>query len=76
MGEDLLLAQRISMKNLLAIRSSPTHEVLIEKAVIGWKEYELELLRDSADHVTVVCTVKISIPSEFIRETPLLLLLL
>ena len=32
--------------------------MLIEKAVIGWKEYELELLRDSADHVTVVCTVE------------------
>ena len=40
------------------LEASPTHEVLIEKAVIGWKEYELELLRDSADHVTVVCTVE------------------
>ena len=40
------------------LEASPTHEVLVEKAVIGWKEYELELLRDSADHVTVVCTVE------------------
>jgi carbamoyl-phosphate synthase large subunit len=38
--------------------ASPTHEVLVEKAVLGWKEYELELLRDSNDNVTIICTVE------------------
>jgi carbamoyl-phosphate synthase large subunit len=38
--------------------ASPTHEVLIEKAVLGWKEFELELLRDQNDNVTIICTVE------------------
>jgi carbamoyl-phosphate synthase large subunit len=38
--------------------ASPTHEVLVEKAVLGWKEYELELLRDNNDNVTIICTVE------------------
>ncbi|MBA3647193.1 MAG: carbamoyl-phosphate synthase large subunit [Chitinophagales bacterium] len=38
--------------------ASPVHEVLIEKAVIGWKEFELELLRDAADNVAIICTVE------------------
>ncbi|MCL4117831.1 UNVERIFIED_CONTAM: hypothetical protein GTU68_016408 [Idotea baltica] len=38
--------------------ASPTHEVLVEKAVLGWKEYELELLRDANDGVVVICTVE------------------
>ena len=37
---------------------SPTHEVLVEKAVLGWKEFELELLRDDADNVVIICTVE------------------
>ncbi len=37
---------------------SPTHEVLVEKAVLGWKEFELELLRDSNDNVVIICTVE------------------
>ena len=37
---------------------SPSHEVLVEKAVLGWKEYELELLRDSNDNVVIICTVE------------------
>jgi carbamoyl-phosphate synthase large subunit len=37
---------------------SPTHEVLVEKAVLGWKEYELELLRDASDNVVIICTVE------------------
>ena len=40
------------------LNASPTHEVLVEKAVLGWKEYELELLRDSNDNVTIICTVE------------------
>lgn len=40
------------------LKASPTHEVLVEKAVLGWKEYELELLRDSNDNVVIICTVE------------------
>jgi carbamoyl-phosphate synthase large subunit len=40
------------------LNASPTHEVLIEKAVLGWKEFELELLRDAADNVVIICTVE------------------
>ena len=37
---------------------SPVHEVLIEESVLGWKEYELELMRDLADNVIVVCSIE------------------
>ncbi|HEX8357506.1 MAG TPA: carbamoyl-phosphate synthase large subunit [Segetibacter sp.] len=40
------------------LTASPMHEVLVEKAVLGWKEYELELLRDQADNVVIICTVE------------------
>jgi carbamoyl-phosphate synthase large subunit len=40
------------------LQASPIHEVLVEKAVLGWKEFELELLRDSADNVVIICTVE------------------
>lgn len=40
------------------LKSSPIHEVLVEQAVLGWKEFELELLRDSADNVCIICTVE------------------
>lgn len=40
------------------LTASPMHEVLVEKAVLGWKEYELELLRDKADNVVIICTVE------------------
>jgi len=40
------------------LESSPIHEVLIDKALIGWKEYELELLRDSNDNVVIICTIE------------------
>ena len=41
-----------------ALTASPMHEVLVEKAVLGWKEYELELLRDSADNVAIICAIE------------------
>jgi carbamoyl-phosphate synthase large subunit len=41
-----------------ALTASPIHEVLVEKAVLGWKEYELELLRDNNNNVTIICTVE------------------
>src|SRR6187431_1141563 len=40
------------------LTASPIHEVLVEKAVLGWKEYELELLRDSNDNVVIICGVE------------------
>lgn len=40
------------------LNASPIHEVLVEKAVLGWKEFELELLRDNADNVVIICTVE------------------
>ena len=40
------------------LQASPIHEVLVEKAVLGWKEFELELLRDAADNVCIICTVE------------------
>lgn len=40
------------------LTASPIHEVLVEKAVLGWKEYELELLRDNQDNVVIICGVE------------------
>ncbi len=40
------------------LKASPMHEVLVEKAVLGWKEFELELLRDKNDNVVIICTVE------------------
>jgi len=40
------------------LQTSPIHEVLIDKAVIGWKEFELELLRDKNDNVTIICSIE------------------
>ncbi len=40
------------------LEASPTHEVLVEKALFGWQEYELELLRDNNNNVTVICTIE------------------
>jgi carbamoyl-phosphate synthase large subunit len=37
---------------------SPVHEVLIEESVLGWKEYELEVMRDMADNVIIVCSIE------------------
>ncbi|GAB4510038.1 MAG: carbamoyl-phosphate synthase large subunit [Allomuricauda sp.] len=37
---------------------SPIHEVMIDKALMGWKEYELELLRDKNDNVVIICTIE------------------
>ncbi len=40
------------------LEASPIHEVLIDKALLGWKEYELELLRDKNDNVIIICTIE------------------
>ncbi|MCT4665056.1 MAG: carbamoyl-phosphate synthase large subunit [Flavobacteriales bacterium] len=45
-----------SLKN--GLHASPIHEVLIDKALFGWKEYELELLRDKNDNVIIICSIE------------------
>jgi carbamoyl-phosphate synthase large subunit len=42
----------------LGLQASPTTEVLLEESIIGWKEFELELMRDYKDNVVVVCTIE------------------
>src|SRR6185436_3519025 len=37
---------------------SPTHEILVEESVIGWKEFELEVMRDGADNFVVICSIE------------------
>jgi carbamoyl-phosphate synthase large subunit len=41
-----------------AFQQSPTHECLVEESVLGWKEYELEVIRDKADNFAVICTIE------------------
>jgi carbamoyl-phosphate synthase large subunit len=38
--------------------ASPTHEILVEESVIGWKEFELEVMRDMADNVVIICSIE------------------
>lgn len=40
------------------LQASPIHEVLVEQAILGWKEFELELLRDANNNVVIICTVE------------------
>ncbi|HEV8512880.1 MAG TPA: carbamoyl-phosphate synthase large subunit [Cyclobacteriaceae bacterium] len=40
------------------LHASPIHEVLVEQSIMGWKEYELELLRDSAGNVIIICSIE------------------
>jgi carbamoyl-phosphate synthase large subunit len=42
----------------LGLELSPVHEVLVEESVIGWKEYELEVMRDRADNVVIICSIE------------------
>ncbi len=41
-----------------ALEFSPVHEVLVEKNLLGWKEFELELLRDADDNIAIICTIE------------------
>ncbi len=43
---------------MAGIEASPTDEILVEESVIGWKEYELEVMRDTADNVVIVCSIE------------------
>jgi carbamoyl-phosphate synthase large subunit len=40
------------------LHASPTHEVLVEQSIMGWKEYELEVLRDSIGNVIIICSIE------------------
>ena len=41
-----------------ALSSSPIHETMVEQSIIGWKEYELEVMRDLADNVVIICSIE------------------
>jgi carbamoyl-phosphate synthase large subunit len=43
---------------LRALAASPVHETLVEESIIGWKEYELEVMRDLADNVVIICSIE------------------
>jgi carbamoyl-phosphate synthase large subunit len=45
-------------KVLRGLELSPVHQVLIEESIFGWKEYELELLRDANDNVIIICSIE------------------
>ena len=48
----------LEAKVAVALAESPTHEVLVEESLLGWKEFELEVIRDKADNFIVVCTIE------------------
>ena len=50
--------QELERKIMRGLELSPVHEVLVEESVYGWKEFELELLRDSNDNVIIICTIE------------------
>ena len=50
--------EELDAKVRWALEQSPTHETLIEESVLGWKEFELEVIRDSADNFIVVCSIE------------------
>jgi carbamoyl-phosphate synthase large subunit len=51
-------AGEVRMMVARGLRASPVHEVLVEQSVLGWKEFELELMRDKHDNVVVVCSIE------------------
>ena len=51
-------ASELQRKVRRGLEMSPVHEVLIEECVFGWKEFELELLRDANDNVIIICTIE------------------
>lgn len=51
-------AEELRERAARGLRASPTHQVLIEQSVLGWKEYELEVMRDAADQFVVICSIE------------------
>ncbi|NOY06547.1 MAG: carbamoyl-phosphate synthase large subunit [Chlorobi bacterium] len=50
--------QEFETKVTQGLVSSPVHQVLVEESILGWKEYELEIMRDIADNVVIVCSIE------------------
>jgi carbamoyl-phosphate synthase large subunit len=50
--------EEFSTKVVHGLTSSPIHQVLVEESVIGWKEYELEVMRDLKDNVVIICSIE------------------
>ncbi len=50
--------EEFNNKIMKAIQESPSHTVLVEQSVLGWKEYELEVMRDLKDNVVVICSIE------------------
>ena len=50
--------EEFERKVLRGLEMSPIHEILIEESIFGWKEYELELLRDSNNNVVIICSIE------------------
>src|ERR671922_1187534 len=50
--------EELSEMGARALAYSPVHEVLIEESVLGWKEFELEVMRDHADNVVIICSIE------------------
>ncbi len=48
----------LAEKTQHALSTSPTHEVLVDESILGWKEYELEVMRDKADNVVIICSIE------------------
>ncbi|HEY3348059.1 MAG TPA: carbamoyl-phosphate synthase large subunit, partial [Nitrospirota bacterium] len=42
----------------IGLQASPSHEILVEESVLGWKEYELEVMRDTKDNVVIICSIE------------------
>jgi len=57
-GDIVYSPAELEPKVAWALSQSPTHEVLVEESVLGWKEYELEVIRDRADNFIVVCSIE------------------
>ncbi len=52
------ISKNFGRKLSMVSRSSPIHQVLVEESVIGWKEYELEVMRDLKDNVVIICSIE------------------
>jgi carbamoyl-phosphate synthase large subunit len=66
-GAAIVYKRRFFLTNS-RFEASPIHEVLIDKALMGWKEYELELLRDKNDNVVIICSIENMDPMGFTLE--------
>src|SRR4029078_12507433 len=53
-----------------ALASSPVTEILVEESIVGWKEFELEVMRDGADNAVIVCSIENVEPMGVQPETP------